>query len=138
MDPRDSYSNCMVCLLTGDGAVRQAVSATRTFGEAQKLAEEQIARLCIVIEELVINLFDHGGVTRADQIELMLMAEPQGIRVVLADPGAPFDPRSAEPGQGNSDRGGGVGIDVVRAWAEIVGYEVTAEGNRLEFLLPLH
>lgn len=137
MDSRDSYSNCMVCLLTGGDAISQATNAARAFGKTQGLAEEHVARLCILIEELVANLFEHGGVTGADQVELMLLGEPLGIRVILVDPGMPFDLRLAPPGQGNSDRGGGVGIDIVRAWAQIVGYDVTAEGNRLEFLLPL-
>lgn len=138
MGPRDSYSNCMVCLLTGNDAIRQATNAAHAFGKAQRLTEDHLARLCIVIEELVTNLFDHGGVTGADQVELMLLGEPPGIRVILVDPGKPFDPRSAPPSQGNRDRGGGVGIDIIRAWAQIVGYDATTEGNRLEFLLPLH
>jgi hypothetical protein len=35
------------------------------------------------------------------------------------------------------ERGGGIGIDIVRSWAQFVAYDVTAEGNRLELLLPL-
>ena len=137
MEPRDSYSKCVICLLTGKGAVNQAIRAARDFGEAVKLDEDELARFCIVIEELVANLFEHGGVTSIDQIELMLVGEHHGIRVVLVDPGRPFDPRFAPAGEANPDRGGGVGLDIVRAWAEIIGYEVTSEGNKLEILLPL-
>ena len=137
MDPRDSYSKCVICLLTGSSAVRQATRAARSFGEAAKLDEDELARFCIIIEELVANLFEHGGVTSTDQIELMLIDEAQGIRVVLVDPGKPYDPRSAPSGKPNADRGGGVGLDIVRSWAQIIGYEVTSDGNKLEIILPI-
>jgi anti-sigma regulatory factor (Ser/Thr protein kinase) len=127
----------MVCLLTGRSAVRQATDAARSFGQRQGLSDDNIARLTVVIEELVANLFEHGGVDCDDQVELMLAGEPEGNRVILIDPGEPFDPRSAPTDQGNSERGGGVGLDLIRSWAEIIGYEVTGDGNRLEFLLPL-
>ena len=29
------------------------------------------------------------------------------------------------------------GIDIVKAWAEIVGYTETAQGNRLEVVMPV-
>jgi anti-sigma regulatory factor (Ser/Thr protein kinase) len=137
MDPSDSYSNRVACTLSGSDAVARAIEAARRFGEAQLLPENELARLCIVIEELVANLYDHGGLTGADKVELVLINEPGHIRVTLADPGAVFDLRSAPKERQPPDRGGGVGLDIVRAWAQIVGYEVTSDGNRLEFLLPL-
>lgn len=137
MGPSDSYSNCMICLLTGRAAINQATNAARTFGDSRKLGEDKVAQLCIIIEELVTNLFDHGGVTSTDQVELMLVGEPHGIRLILVDPGRPFDPRSATPSGPNEERGGNAGLEIVRTWAEIVGYYVTSEGNKLEIMLPL-
>ncbi len=136
MSPRESYSDRMTCLLQGGEAISQAIDAARAFGEAQQLVEDELARLCIVIEELVANLYDHGGLTQKDVVEMTLGNEPGGLRITIVDPGKPFDPRSASPTRERPDRGGGAGIDIVRAWAQFVVYDVTAEGNRLELLLP--
>ncbi len=137
MSPRESYSDRMQCQLQGSAAVTQASDAARAFGEAQPLSEHVCARFCIVIEELIANLYEHGGLTSDDKVELSLGREPDGIRIVIADPGKPFDPRSAVPKRERPERGGGAGIDIVRAWAQFVDYEVTSGGNRLELLLPL-
>ena len=40
-----------------------AGTAARAFGEAQWLTDDESARLCVIVEELVANLYDHGGVT---------------------------------------------------------------------------
>lgn len=137
MNRRDSYSNRMACTLRGSDAIAGATDAARAFGEAQGLSDRELARLCIVIEELVANLYDHGGLTGSDEVDLSFFGEPRCIRITLVDPGSPFDPRSEPPGGEIPQRGGGAGIEIVRAWAQITGYAVTAEGNRLEFLLPL-
>ncbi len=137
MSPRESYSDRKACLLHGREVVIQASNAAREFGTAQRLTEDECARVCIVVEELVANLYDHGGLTEHDEVELGLGFEPGGIRIIIADPGKPFDPRLVPPNRARPERGGGAGIDIVRAWAQFVDYEVTAEGNRLELLLPL-
>jgi serine/threonine-protein kinase RsbW len=137
MSRRESQSDRMTRLLHGEGAVAQACDAAREFGEAQRVTEDELARTCIVIEELIANLYDHGGVTEQDQVELTLASEPGAIRVTVVDPGQPFDPWAAPPRRERPERGGGAGIDIVRAWAQLVRYDVTPEGNRLELLLPL-
>ena len=137
MSPREPNPDRMSCLLRGSDAISKAIAAARAFGEASGLGKDQLARLCIVIEELVANLCDHGGLIGLDEVELTLLGEPHHVRVTLVDRTPPFDPRLAPPGEQNPERGGGVGVDIVRAWAQIIGYEVTADGNRLEFLLPL-
>jgi len=137
MSPRESYSSRMTLLLQGNEAVAQATDSAREYGEAQRLTEDELARLCIVIEELVANLYDHGGLTEMDKVEMTLANEPGALRVTIVDPGSPFDPRSAPPKRERPERGGGAGIDIVRSWAQFVAYDVTADGNRLELLLPL-
>jgi serine/threonine-protein kinase RsbW len=113
------------------------LAAARTFGEAQRLTEDNCARLCIVIEELVANLYEHGGLTDEHKIELSLGREASGIRIAIADPGKPFDPRSASSKREPPERGGGVGIDIVRSWAQFVDHESTRDGNRLKLVLPI-
>jgi anti-sigma regulatory factor (Ser/Thr protein kinase) len=134
---RESNSDGISLTLQGGDAVSEASSAARAFGEAQWLTEDELARLCIIIEELVANLYDHGGVTAEQAVELCLESEPGGVRIVVVDPGASFDPRTAPKPSQRPERGGGAGIDIVHAWAEFVGYETTERGNRLELLLPV-
>lgn len=136
MTSRESFSEPTTSHLRGDDAIRQAANAAWEFGEAQWLGDDERARLCIVVEELVANLYDHGGLTSSDQFELALASEPDGIRITIVDPGSPFDPRTA-PRKKNLVDDGGVGIDIVRAWAQILSYEASPKGNRLELLLPI-
>ena len=118
--------------------IAQAAAAARDFGDVQLLNDDELARLCIVVEELVANLYDHGGLTEADTVELGLARDPAGIRVSISDPGAPFHPWSVLLSAEEPDRGGGAGIAIVRSWAEFISYRTADDGNRLEFLLPIH
>jgi serine/threonine-protein kinase RsbW len=137
MARRDSELDRLTCRFGGRSAIALAAGAAHRFGEAQRLSESDLARLCIVIEELVSNLYDHGGMAEADEVELTLVSEPDGIGVVLVDTGVPFDPWQAPMPTETPDRGGGAGIGLVRAWAQFVDYRTTDRGNRLELLLPL-
>jgi anti-sigma regulatory factor (Ser/Thr protein kinase) len=123
--------------LSGEDAIAGAAAAARGFAQSQWLDDDELARLCIVVEELVANLYDHGGLTDQDEVTLDFAVEPDGVRVVIGDPGEPFDPwkapRNAEP----IERGGNVGIDIIRAWASFISYSPSPDGNRLEFLLPV-
>lgn len=137
MTSSDSNPNGLTCTIRGSEAVTDASATARRFGEAQWLTEDELARLSIIIEELVANLYEHGGVTSEHDVELSLLSEPGAIRITLRDPGTSFDPRLALPDRERPERGGSAGIDIVRAWAVFVDYETTKEGNRLELVLPV-
>ncbi len=138
MSPRESNNGRLTCRLQGTQAIEWACDAARRFASSQHLNADDLARLCIVVEELVANLYDHGGLTEQDEVELRFASEPDGIRVTIVDPGTPFDPWAAPRKIGRPERGGGVGIDIVRTWAQFVSYRSSADGNRLELLLPIH
>ncbi|CAN5121812.1 hypothetical protein BH10PSE13_BH10PSE13_15000 [soil metagenome] len=123
--------------LDGADPVHRAVTIARAFAGDHDMAANGAARLAILVEELVMNLFDHAGVVAGDRVELGLLREEAGVRLVLVDPGAPFDPRES-PDDGDAkipDRGGGAGLALVRAWAEIVEYRSAGGVNRLELRL---
>jgi len=136
MTAGESYSNSTTSLLSGRDAIRRAASEARRFGEEHGFGSDETARLCVVVEELVANLYDHGGLNERDEIELTLASDELAILIVIADRGRPFDPRSAPQSTERPERGGGAGIDIVRAWAQFIDYSATADGNRLELLLP--
>ena len=138
MSTRESGKDRVACRVSGTDAVTKASSAARRFGEAQWLTEDEVARLCIIVEELVTNLYDHGGVGHGDAVKLSLASEPGGIRIIIEDKGAPFDPRQPRQKKDEiTERGGGAGIDIVRSWAVITAYETSGSGNRLELVMPL-
>ena len=123
--------------LQGVRAIGQAVDAARGFGAAQRMAKDDLARLCIVVEELIANLYDHGGVTERDDVQLTLCCDPMGIRISIVDPGMPFNSWSTAPTFKRENHGGNAGIRLIQAWAQLVSYDSSSEGNRLELLLPV-
>ncbi len=113
-----------------------ATGAARSFGEAQRLTRADLARLCIVVEELIANLYDHGGVTASDEVRLELARDSSCVRVSVIDPGTSFNPWSTPPSTESTGRGG-AGLSLIRAWARLVSYRPSGEGNHLELLLPV-
>jgi anti-sigma regulatory factor (Ser/Thr protein kinase) len=129
-------SNSLVITLGGEDAVHAATAAARSFAAEFGLGHDDTARLCIVIEELVTNLYEHGGVSGGDRVKLAFASEPGGVRIVLDDPGIAFDPRGTASGA-VPDRGGGAGVNLVRAWTQILDYRSIGGVNTLSLLLPL-
>ena len=134
MSPRESNPDRFSLCLEGDGAITQAVDAARAFGEAQELAGDDLARLCIVVEELIANLYDHGGVTQQDKVKFALARDPAGIRVSIIDGGRAFNPWS-DPIAAEHRQGGGAGVRLIRAWAHLIRYHSSDDGNQLELLV---
>ena len=120
----------------GESPIAAAVDAARQFGSSQQLGKDELARLCIVVEELIANLYDHGGVTGRDEVQLTLCRDTRGIRIFIAAPGEPFNSWSSPPTTGIEAGGGGAGIRLIQAWTELVGYRSSSAGNELELLLP--
>lgn len=121
----------------GPRAIIDACESAREFGASQWLDEDELARLCILIEEWIANLYDHSGLSPEEEVSLAIECEPTGLRITIDDRGTPFDPRELPAQIERLDRGGGAGIGIMRAWAEFCRYEVTTEGNRLEMLMPV-
>jgi serine/threonine-protein kinase RsbW len=131
MGSRDSKSASVTIQCKGTDAVHQMVEAAQAFGIDRALEVGHAARLSIIVEELVYNLVEHGGIGDDGLIELVLTHDDGVVGIALSDSGLAFDLRDAESGEAIPERGGGAGIDLVRAWAEIVDYGSDAGRNRL-------
>ncbi|TAK14028.1 MAG: ATP-binding protein, partial [Rhizorhabdus sp.] len=107
------------------------VEAAQAFCLDREMEVWQGARLVIIIEELVTNLVEHGGVAADGMIELVLTQQAGAIGIALSDSGIAYDPRSDDPDAAMPDRGGGAGIDLIKAWAEIIDYGSRNGQNRL-------
>jgi serine/threonine-protein kinase RsbW len=138
MSARDSNSASVTIRCKGETALQEAVEAARLFGIDVRLGTGDAARLAIIVEELVVNLVEHGGATVIGAVELSLAWEAGGpISLVLIDGGIAFDPRVADAGAAIPDRGGGAGLNLVRAWATIVDYHSDGDRNRMEVSIPV-
>ena len=113
------------------GAVSKALESARDFIERAGCGPDAEARLCIIVEELVVNLIDHGGAALDSEIELELAAIGADIALTLSDQGVPFDIRTAGiPDTIPPDRGGGAGIALVLSWAHVIDY-VQVDGRNV-------
>lgn len=138
MSARDSNSASVTIRCIGDSIVRESVDAVHGFCAAAGLDGNAAARLAIIVEELVANLVEHGGAGAADAIELSLTRADGGpVALVLSDDGAAFDPREAPDDEAIPDRGGGAGLNLVRAWATILDYRSEGGRNRMELSIPV-
>ena len=123
--------------LIGPTVVHDAVSGARIFAERDGIAEADGQRLAILVEELVTNLYDHGGLSDADAVGVELVKLGDTIRLAIADQGQAFDPGPATQPEAVPARGGGAGLAMVREWASDMDYRSADGVNRLTVRLPL-
>lgn len=117
----------LVALL--DGAAAFAEEAGLTTGDTQRLA--------IVVEELASNTARHGAGDGEVSLSLTLIDEGNWLTLTFEDNGAPFDPTTRPVFDGpDPNTGGGVGLELVRAWCVEMAYQRVGSGNRLRLKLP--
>jgi anti-sigma regulatory factor (Ser/Thr protein kinase) len=113
-------------------ALVAATGAVDTFAYAEGLDRIAARRLAIIVEEIVANLLDHAAHDRDIAFDLSLDRSESGTLVTLEDDSDAFDPRTVPIAEApNPDRGGGVGLTLVTAWADIVSYDSAGGRNRL-------
>ena len=123
--------------LVGPGALHDAVAGARSFAERAGIDGPEASRLAIVVEELVTNLYDHGGLTNDDEFSIELVLNRVDVSVTVTDPGRPFDARRVGDDAELPERGGGAGLRLVRSWASTIDYRRIDGRNRLVVWLPL-
>ncbi|MBV1689726.1 ATP-binding protein [Novosphingobium sp. G106] len=113
-------------------ALLAATGAVEAFAGSAELDRVTARRLAIIVEEIVANVLDHAAHDRDIAFTLSLDHRESGPLVTLEDDSDAFDPRTAASVEApNPDRGGGVGLALVSAWAEIVSYDSAEGRNRL-------
>jgi anti-sigma regulatory factor (Ser/Thr protein kinase) len=137
MASRESQPGIQRIDAVGPTALGDAVAATRRFASEHELGTRDRAHLCIIVEELVANLFDHGDRAGDRRISVQFDRRDSAIALVIEDDGPAFDPRSAAANGEVPARGGGAGLRLVEAWSNVVGYESRDGGNRLDVQVPL-
>lgn len=102
-------------------------------------ATEYALRLCA--EEAAANLVMHAEACEgdADLVTLCVAAVPEALDLIVEDHCAPFDPRTvaapALPRSAAEARVGGMGIHLMRHYAQAIRYERVGDANRLTLRL---
>jgi len=120
----------------GPESIHRAVALVHEFSAATVLMPQQSAKLAILVEEAVTNLYDHADVQPGFAGSLSLARESGGVRISLSDSGKAFDLREADAQQApDLDRGGGAGLALIRAWADVLDYRSENGRNLLDLRL---
>ena len=98
--------------------------------------------LTLIVEELMTNTVNHGGVTAKDHIGLELEAAGDGISLRFDDAGTPFDPlHDLPPDERDSPleqrRVGGLGWPMILGYCRQLEYRREHGRNHLQLLLDL-
>lgn len=123
-------------LINDSGAISAASAWLRALGEAFELGSELVFRLDLCASELVANIVSHAFDDEAPHtIALDLILEPQAVKLVVADDGREFDPlglpEPVTPATLEEASVGGLGVHLVRQFAEQVSYERASGRNQL-------
>jgi anti-sigma regulatory factor (Ser/Thr protein kinase) len=106
------------------------------FGREHGLPEDERARLMVILDELFSNAVNHGYEPgAAGRIEVVLSLDADRLTIEFADDGCPFDPLTSPPPDLDlpvEERPiGGLGLAIVRAFADDAVYRRDGDRNRL-------
>ena len=136
MPRRDSIPAPLQLSLSGLTAVHDAVAAARAFADTAVIDPAAGSRLAVLIEELVTNLYDHGGLASDQAFGLELACANGQVTLILLAPGPEFDPRGPSPRR-TSSAGAGAGLKLVKAWSRRLEHAYVDGHNRLFLTLPV-
>jgi serine/threonine-protein kinase RsbW len=137
MGARESNRERKQFAAAGPAAVRDAIAGALEFANAAGLTEAAGAKLAIIVEELVANLFEHGGLAAEDKADLELIKEAGGVRLVVEAPGKDFHPGAPLTDTAIPKRGGGAGLRLVQAWSATIDHKRVGDRNRWTLMLSL-
>ena len=118
--------------------VARATAWANDIATAARLSPRTVYALQLCLEEAVTNIIKHAfepGTRHAIQVELW--RDDTGFQAEITDDGRAFDPLAHEPSQQPPDLAsapvGGLGIKLMRSFADNVTYHRCGARNRLIF-----
>lgn len=127
----------MAWLACDANAVARALTHARAFAGLAAIGDDAAERLAIIVEEWVANVVEHGGAAIHTRIVLRLDRTEAIVRLSVSDAGLAFDPRAAAFEGPDLERGGGAGLELIRAWARFAAYARRRGRNRIVLEMPL-
>lgn len=118
-------------------ALERLAEFVAEFSHRHGLPEDERARMMVIFDELLSNVVTYGyeGAAGKGHIEATLSLEGDRLLMEFADDGRPFDPLTAPPPEVDlplAERPiGGIGIAIIRALVDTIGYTRDGEHNRL-------
>ena len=130
-------------LLASAGSISAFSEFVRAGAVAAGVAENELAKLDLVLEELLINVARYAYTPETGSVEVAYApAGPSKLRVDIADFGRVFNPLEADPpdlSRGLADRPiGGLGVFLVRSMVDSIAYRREGDRNILSFTFPIH
>ncbi len=113
-------------------------AAIEALGRQENWPPALIFRANLVLEELALNIINHGHDDGLHEIEIKLTSEAEALTIEVTDDGKPFDPlthiRPPDAMGSLEDRPvGGLGIHLVRTMMDELRYK--REGGRNHLIL---
>lgn len=136
MDHRRRFSAFVARGCDPRPVIVDALEFARDFLPQSSLDERSRMKVAIIVEELTSNTLRHG--IREKDVSLLLLLEDRRGQVELRiDDDAPaFDPTERLEFAGPDPfSGGGIGLAIVRAWAEDITYSRDGDRNVLRMAI---
>ena len=116
--------------------VRELSSMVEAFGDANDLPDPKVFVINLALDELITNTVTHGLEDMADaEIRIRMRVVAGTLILVMEDNGQPFDPTqdtNADVTSSLEERAvGGLGLHLVKSFADRVSYEFVDGRNRL-------
>jgi serine/threonine-protein kinase RsbW len=124
------------------GSISAFGEFVRAGAVAAGVAENELAKLDLVLEELLINVARYAYTPETGSVEVAYaQAGPSKLQVDIADFGRVFNPLEADPpdlSRGLADRPiGGLGVFLVRSMVDSIAYRREGDRNILSFTFPM-
>ncbi len=116
--------------------IERLADRVRDFGRENRLSEDLVWEIRLVLEEIVTNIISYGYEDRADHaIDVNIVNSEQDITLRVRDDARPFNPLDQtvpdleRPLEERGD--GGMGIHIVREIMDEIDYKREDDGNLL-------
>ena len=124
------------------GSISALSEFVRGGAVAAGIAENELAKLDLVLEEILINVARYAYTPGTGEVEVAYaQAGPCKLHVEIADYGRIFNPLTADPpdlSRGLADRPiGGLGVFLVKSMVDSIAYRREGDQNILSFKFPL-
>ncbi|MDE0488949.1 MAG: ATP-binding protein [Gammaproteobacteria bacterium] len=125
------------------GQLELVEKAIDEMAQLEQWPEELVFKVKLVVEELGLNIIDHGyGNDESQELEFRLVAADDSVTIEFIDEASPFDPLTETPDP-DIDAGieerriGGLGVYLVREMMDEVKYAREGNRNRLTLVTRL-